>query len=642
MKATTLDEYLERYGPTLAETAAQRFDPLHRPTSDSPALPPLLRQPFPAQAHAIAGLVASLKRDKSVFLCAEMGTGKTLQSIAATHALANGRPYRALVVCPGHIVEKWCREITETIPGADAAILDDGRAIAGLADLKGTKPTGPWWRVISRNRAKLGAEIQPAFTTSLRSANVFCPTCGATITDAKDRPVAADELAEDKGRCRSCGDALWSEIGPQRGGLNRFCPSRFISRKLRGLFDTLILDEAHELKGKDTAQGLAAAKLASACSKVIALTGTLIGGYADHIRPLLFRLAPASLVREGLSWHDATEFNRRYGRIETVTKSTEVIGRGLPKKKPTTRTTERIRPGIVPGLFGRHLLGQCVYMTLDQVASELPGYTETIIPVTMDADVTNEYNRVRTLLRNTNAQLSAKGNQQLLGAMLNFLLVYPDMPRGWGELGYYDGGQFTAVAEPNDFPERIDAKEQAVIDLCHKEKSEGRQVWVYCLNNGERNVQGLLAELLRSSGLKAVELRGNISPEKREAWIAKHAPSADVILSHPMLVETGIDLFDKRGSYNFPTMIWYSTGYNPFTLRQASRRAWRIGQTRDCRVFFLYWKGSMQQAAMNLMSQKMAASNAIEGKFSSAGLAALAGDDDSCHAALMRAIKTNG
>jgi len=29
-------------------------------------------------------------------------------------------------------------------------------------------------------------------------------------------------------------------------------------------------------------------------------------------------------------------------------------------------------------------------------------------------------------------------------------------------------------------------------------------------------------------------------------------------------------------------------------MRQAARRAWRIGQPRDCRVYYLYYKETMQ------------------------------------------------
>ena len=101
------------------------------------------------------------------------------------------------------------------------------------------------------------------------------------------------------------------------------------------------------------------------------------------------------------------------------------------------------------------------------------------------------------------------------------------------------------------------------------------------------------------------------------------------MLSHPELVSTGLDLFSKvQGGHNYSTLVFYETGYNLFTMRQASRRAWRIGQPRDCRVYYLYYKETMQHKAMALMSKKMAAAQALEGEFSADGLAAMAGDDN--------------
>jgi hypothetical protein len=53
------------------------------------------------------------------------------------------------------------------------------------------------------------------------------------------------------------------------------------------------------------------------------------------------------------------------------------------------------------------------------------------------------------------------------------------------------------------------------------------------------------------------------------------------VICHPKLVETGLDLLD------FPTIIFYESGYSLHTLRQAGRRSWRIGQRRPVRVKFL-------------------------------------------------------
>src|SRR5207248_4700814 len=117
----------------------------------------------------------------------------------------------------------------------------------------------------------------------------------------------------------------------------------------------------------------------------------------------------------------------------------------------------------------------------------------------------------------------------------------------------------------------------------------------------KHDVQGRLESLLKQAGLQVGILRASVPLSQREAWIADHAPHLDVVVSHPRLVETGLDLFDKSGRHNFPTICFYETGYNLFTLRQASRRSWRIGQRAACRIVYFFYKGTMQERAMALM-----------------------------------------
>ena len=110
------------------------------------------------------------------------------------------------------------------------------------------------------------------------------------------------------------------------------------------------------------------------------------------------------------------------------------------------------------------------------------------------------------------------------------------------------------------------------------------------------------------------------------------------MISHPQLVQTGLDFFGKKpGSHNFNAIAFYETGYNPFTMQQAARRAWRIGQSKDCRVYYLHYRDTMQQRAMALMARKMAAMMALDGRLSVEGLAGMA-DDESAAMALARSI----
>jgi len=80
-----------------------------------------------------------------------------------------------------------------------------------------------------------------------------------------------------------------------------------------------------------------------------------------------------------------------------------------------------------------------------------------------------------------------------------------------------------------------------------------------------------------------------------------------VLLSNPELVKVGLDLIQ------FPTIVFYQTGYNIFTLRQAARRSWRIGQRRPVRVFFMVYKNTMQETAISLIAKKLEVALLLEG-----------------------------
>ena len=70
-------------------------------------------------------------------------------------------------------------------------------------------------------------------------------------------------------------------------------------------------------------------------------------------------------------------------------------------------------------------------------------------------------------------------------------------------------------------------------------------------------------------------------------------------------------------------------GYKLFTLRQASRRSWRINQKAPAvKVYMLYYEDTMQQKCLKLMASKLAVAGLIEGNFSEEGLAAMSDVQD--------------
>jgi hypothetical protein len=272
----------------------------------------------------------------------------------------------------------------------------------------------------------------------------------------------------------------------------------------------------------------------------------------------------------------------------------------------------------------------------------------------MAPEQAREYKRVEEILVGTCRELLQKGSMKLLGAMLVTLLEYPDRPWDWTAptgnmdhlaVGYWKTGTKTAsdwegVVQPASLSQTlVYPKEQALLDICRREVQAGNQVWVYCQMTGKRDIQPRLRQLLAEAGFRVAIMRSrSVKTRDRLEWIEKEGKKVDIVISHPQLVQTGLDFFGKKpGSHNFNAIAFYETGYNPFTMQQAARRAWRIGQSKDCRVYYLHYAATMQQRAMALMARKMAAMMALDGRLSVEGLAGMA-DDESAAMALARSI----
>ena len=73
-------------------------------------------------------------------------------------------------------------------------------------------------------------------------------------------------------------------------------------------------------------------------------------------------------------------------------------------------------------------------------------------------------------------------------------------------------------------------------------------------------------------------------------------------------------------------------------MRQASRRSWRIGQTRPVKVVFMAYRNTLQADALKLVAKKLQSSLAVEGELPEDGLAAFGDDGDDLMLALARQI----
>ena len=77
-------------------------------------------------------------------------------------------------------------------------------------------------------------------------------------------------------------------------------------------------------------------------------------------------------------------------------------------------------------------------------------------------------------------------------------------------------------------------------------------------------------------------------------------------------------------------------------MRQASRRSWRIGQTRPVKVVFMAYRNTLQADALKLVAKKLQSSLAVEGELPEDGLAAYGDDGDDLMLALARQIVSGG
>ena len=377
----TLEQYLEQFAPALAQQAQASCAPLHCPGVDEPLHVDLLREPYEAQAHVISAGIKALRRQRSVQIAAEMGTGKTIISQAICQGHSHGRGYRAIVFCPPHLVNKWEREIRMTLTNAHVHHLKSYHDIARV--IEDAPPVGRGWWIVSNTRAKMGAKWKPVYLPRRRSNFLRCPRCYGQLRkfDHKlqmDVPLSGDELGNKKLTCQDCESALWQWTHE----LDRWPIATFIHKQLKHWFDYLIIDESHQTKSAETAVGQAMGSLSAGCTKTICLTGTLFGGYAWHVRPLLFRMAPSTLIEEGIGWDEEMKFNEKYGRLERRVTETEKTGADNRQSKgTTTKTAKYVRPGVMPTLFGRHLIGSTIFLSLDEVAETPPQLHETLIPI---------------------------------------------------------------------------------------------------------------------------------------------------------------------------------------------------------------------------------------------------------------------
>ncbi|MGA3681969.1 SNF2-related protein [Pseudomonas graminis] len=428
------------------------------------------------------------------------------------------------------------------------------------------------------------------------------------------------------------------EFGFGEGG---YQPTEFIKRYLPDeCFDLLVIDEGHEYKNSGSAQGQAMGVLAAKARKTLLLTGTLIGGYADDLFYLLFRVLTRRMIEDGYQPSArgsmapaAMSFMRDHGVLKDIYTERDGDSHKTAKgKKLSVRTVKA--PGFGPKGIHRFVLPFTVFLKLKDIGgSALPDYREEFIDIPMAPNQASAYQKLATSLTAQLRQALARRDTTLLGAVLNVLLAWPDCcfrP----EVVKHPRSKDTLAYVPSIFgDEDLMPKEQALLELCLSEKANNRKVLAYSVYTGTRDTTARLKRVLETAGLKVAVLRASVDTARREDWILDQVDRGiDVLITNPELVKTGLDLLD------FPTIAFLQTGYNVYTLQQASRRSWRIGQKQRVRVVFFGYAGTSQITCLQLMARKIAVAQSTSGDVPESGLDSLNQDGDSVEMALARQL----
>ena len=624
----------------------------------------------------------------------------------------NNQQMTNIIMCPGHLVEKWKRETETRLPQSKSIIISNFEELLEvIPEIKNKNRGYHLWLVMSKEAAKYGYEERPAAVWKNQKDKRTGVT-GYYASPVTGKPIYRYEF-EGKGRYRYRrainlkeldflkpnkdnyiieemvpffnnetktwderkvntklwqpvnsaidDDTHWIKMGkvgyvevnkirklydrlkdasnktkeekqalpellkildgevPIQRAPRKYPIAKYINKFLKGHIDYFIADEIQELKGKESLQGQAFGILLATAKKSLCLTGTLINGYASSLYYTLFRAFPQLMKQEGFEYSTESEkeFVRAYGVYKTISSWNVAKDRNTGQ-----RTSTKEMPGVSPLIFTKFLLENAVFITQEDMSEAMPGYEEIPIGIEMDNSLSTMYKQIEDEIK-TALTRGRTQKMKVMSQVTQLMSVFPDQPYGQKEIISPDNGKVVFTPPALNKDTYTNKKAEELLRICREKKEAGEKVLVYYHWTNRTDIGTDLPKYLEDNGIKAITMTSSVKSSTREEWIDKKLKEGyDVILCNPSLVETGLDLLA------FTTIVFYQMGYNLFTMRQASRRSWRLSQEKNVQVYFLYYKETIQETILSLMASKLQASMAIEGKFTEEGLNAMSNNDD--------------
>lgn len=600
-------------------------------------------KPFEGQIPIIQGGIEVLKRDRFIYIGAEMGCGKTIMGIKINHNYYknnNKLNYNTLVIAPAITLSQWKEEIKRSF-----------KEKVNIIIIKKTEEFIKWHKarnvidkstyiLVGKETFKLSYATEPSYNKSKQLVKfkemddyyknnyytkrdymystkkqikevLTCPNCGKPLKNPNI--TSEDRFFEDKDfkkpnkgnyKCSNCDSVLWSATYNKT---KKTSCIDYIHRK-GIMFDSVILDEAHESNNSGSIIGNATRTiLRNHTKKVIALSGTNNNGYASSLHNLFMALCPNKLIKDDCL--DVKDFVKKYGTLQAVTPLKDERRSYYSRGKAEIKDSEfKEIEGINPIVFTKYLASNSIFATLDDLKDDLPPIKEMYIPI---EPLEQQYYATRNLFDDIKKANCFNAKMYIDSIVKHYI----NNPVEWDNIEITNGDNPRTVKPQNLYIKGNLPKEEELINIVKQEHSEGRKVWIYSdFNNGGDYMKGTpipkrLKQALEKEGLKVFLLSTSTSTYDRKEVIEQNKDKYDVFICNPRLVNVGINLVFC------PTYIFYMPSYRVDIVSQASRRGYRANSTLENRVYHLYYKDTIEDEIIKRYQRKLAESNAINGKF---------------------------
>src|SRR6266542_6316784 len=137
------------------------------------------------------------------------------------------------------------------------------------------------------------------------------------------------------------------------------------------------------------------------------------------------------------------------------------------------------------------------------------------------------------------------------------------------------------------------SKEQALVELLRRNPDEKKMVFVH-----HRETLHRLAELVKREGVACEQFEGGMTGPEKDVAVRRFQDEVPLLIC----TESGGEV---RNLQFCNTLINFDLPWNPMTIEQRIGRIHRIGQTRDVFIFNLAARGTLEEQVLKILDEKI-------------------------------------